>query len=59
MQTYRMLIDGEWVEADSKKTFDVMDPARDEVMAKVPTPAPPTWTGRSRRRGPPSRGGAR
>src|SRR4029450_7320211 len=36
MQAYRMLIDGEWVDAQSKGTFDVMNPATDEVMAKVP-----------------------
>ena len=36
MQAYRMLIDGEWVDAKSGKTFDVMNPASDEVIAKVP-----------------------
>jgi acyl-CoA reductase-like NAD-dependent aldehyde dehydrogenase len=35
-----MLIDGEWVEARSKKTFDVMNPATDEVIAKVPDAGP-------------------
>ncbi len=36
MKPYQMFIDGEWVEARSNKTFDVMNPATDEVMAKVP-----------------------
>ena len=36
MQTYRMLVDGEWVESKSGKSFDVMNPATDEVLAKVP-----------------------
>ena len=34
MQTYAMLIDGSWVPAG--KTFDVKNPATDEVIAKVP-----------------------
>jgi betaine-aldehyde dehydrogenase len=36
MSTYQNLIDGEWVSAASSKTFDVMNPATDEVIAKVP-----------------------
>jgi betaine-aldehyde dehydrogenase len=36
MSTYQNLIDGEWVSAASGKTFDVMNPATDEVIAKVP-----------------------
>jgi betaine-aldehyde dehydrogenase len=36
MESYRMLIDGERVEARSGKTFEVMDPARGEAMARVP-----------------------
>jgi betaine-aldehyde dehydrogenase len=36
MQTYQMLIDGEWVEAQGGRTLDVFDPARDEVIARVP-----------------------
>jgi betaine-aldehyde dehydrogenase len=36
MKSYAMLIDGEWVNAASGKTFDVMNPATDQVMAKVP-----------------------
>jgi phenylacetaldehyde dehydrogenase len=33
---HRMLIDGKWVEAQSGKTFDVEDPATQEVIARVP-----------------------
>ena len=36
MQTYAMLIDGEAVPAASGRTFDVMNPATGEVMARVP-----------------------
>lgn len=35
-KTYAMLIDGEWVAAESGKTLDVFNPATDEVIAKVP-----------------------
>ena len=40
MNTYQMLIDGEWVAGKSGKTFDVMNPATDEVLAKVPDAGP-------------------
>ena len=40
MQAYRMLIDGEWVEAQSGATCEVMDPAQDEAMARVPDAGP-------------------
>lgn len=33
---YLMLIDGNWVEAESKDTFEVKNPATGEVIAKVP-----------------------
>ncbi len=36
MKSYAMLIDGAFVPAASGKTFDVMNPASDEVFAKVP-----------------------
>jgi len=36
MPSYQMLIDGEWVEARSARTFPVMNPATDEAMATVP-----------------------
>jgi betaine-aldehyde dehydrogenase len=40
MKTYAMLIGGEWVGAISGKTFDVLNPATGEVMAKVPDAQP-------------------
>ena len=40
METYRNLIDGEWAVADSGKLFDVMNPATDEVLARVPESGP-------------------
>src|SRR5262249_406596 len=40
MKTYQMLVGGEWVSAASGKTFDVMNPATDEVVAKVPEAGP-------------------
>ncbi len=33
---HRMLIDGKWVEAKSGKTFEVEDPATQEIIAHVP-----------------------
>jgi betaine-aldehyde dehydrogenase len=36
MKTYQNLIDGQWTGAASGKLFDVMNPATDEVMARVP-----------------------
>jgi len=36
MHAYRMLIDGEWVEARSGRTLEVMNPATAEPMATVP-----------------------
>ncbi len=35
-QTKRMLIDGQWISAASGETFDVYDPARGEVIDRVP-----------------------
>jgi len=36
VRTYQMLIEGEWVESASKKTFPVYDPSTEEVIAQVP-----------------------
>ena len=36
MHAYRMLVDGEWVEARSGRTFEVMNPATAEPMATAP-----------------------
>ncbi len=35
-KSYRMYIDGSWVDSSSKETFDVLNPATEEVIAKVP-----------------------
>jgi betaine-aldehyde dehydrogenase len=40
MNAYQNLVDGQWVGAASGKTFDVMNPATDEVLAKVPEAGP-------------------
>ena len=34
-ETYKMLIDGEWVVSESGETFDVINPATETVIAKV------------------------
>jgi betaine-aldehyde dehydrogenase len=36
METYQNLIDGQWAGSASGKLFDVMNPATDEVLARVP-----------------------
>jgi betaine-aldehyde dehydrogenase len=36
MKSYQMLIDGQWVAAIAGKSFDVLNPATAEVMAKCP-----------------------
>ena len=36
MESYRMWIDGEWVNAESGKTFDVFNPTTEEVLGMVP-----------------------
>jgi betaine-aldehyde dehydrogenase len=36
MRKYQMYIDGQWVEAASGRTFEVMNPATGEAMARVP-----------------------
>src|SRR5580700_913028 len=35
-QTYRMYVDGEWIESSSGKTFPVYDPSTEEIIAEVP-----------------------
>src|SRR5215469_4026291 len=34
--TYKLFINGEWVEGKSGKTFPVYDPSTEEVIAQVP-----------------------
>ncbi len=36
IRTYQMYVNGDWVESQSKKTFEVYDPATEEVIAHVP-----------------------
>ncbi|MGD0175217.1 MAG: aminobutyraldehyde dehydrogenase [Candidatus Bathyarchaeia archaeon] len=36
VQPYQMFINGEWVPSESKATYDVINPATTEVIAKVP-----------------------
>ena len=36
VERYQMFIDGKWVDAKSGETFDVINPATEEVIAKVP-----------------------
>ena len=35
-QKYQMLISGEWVPGESRKTFNVYDPSSEQVIAEVP-----------------------
>jgi betaine-aldehyde dehydrogenase len=35
-EDYKMFIDGRWVDSESKETFAVINPATEEVIAKVP-----------------------
>jgi len=36
VQPYKMFVDGEWVSSESGATYDVINPATTEVIAKVP-----------------------
>jgi succinate-semialdehyde dehydrogenase/glutarate-semialdehyde dehydrogenase len=36
METYLMLIDGQWVDSDSGKYIEVIDPATEGAFARVP-----------------------
>ena len=36
VKSYRMLIDGDWVEASDGRTFDSLDPTRGEIWCRVP-----------------------
>ncbi len=40
METYKMWIGGQWVDADSGKTFRTYNPATGEVVAEVPLGGP-------------------
>ena len=36
LKEYKMFINGSWVESESKKTFDTLNPENNEPWAKVP-----------------------
>ena len=36
MKTYKMWIDGKWIDAESGKTFPVYNPATEEIIAELP-----------------------
>ena len=36
LKEYKMFIDGSWVESESKKTFETLNPENNEPWAKVP-----------------------
>jgi len=36
IQPYQMFVNGDWVSSESKASYDVIDPATSEVIAKVP-----------------------
>ena len=36
LKEYKMFIDGEWIESESKKTFETLNPENNEPWAKVP-----------------------
>ena len=40
METFPMLIDGEWMDSTSRKYIDVIDPATEEAFARVPRATP-------------------
>ncbi len=35
-KTYKMFIDGKWVDSETEETLEVINPATEEVFAKVP-----------------------
>ena len=36
LKEYKMFIDGEWIDSESKKTFETLNPETNEPWAKVP-----------------------
>lgn len=40
MDTFLMLINGEWVDSESRRYIDVIDPATEETFARVPSATP-------------------
>jgi NAD-dependent aldehyde dehydrogenases len=42
--THPLLIDGQWVQAESGQTIDVINPASEEVIGKVASAGKLRWT---------------
>ena len=40
MKTYKILIKGEWVDSESGKYIEAMNPAAEEIFARVPKATP-------------------
>src|SRR5690242_9482034 len=40
METHKLYIGGEWIDSDSGQTLDVVNPATEEVIAKVAAATP-------------------
>ena len=36
LKEYKMFVDGSWIESESKKTFETLNPENNEAWAKVP-----------------------
>ena len=36
LKKYKMFIDGEWIDSESKKTFETLNPEKNEPWAIVP-----------------------
>ena len=36
LKEYKMYIDGKWVDAENKKTFETLNPENNEAWAKIP-----------------------
>ena len=58
MDTYKLFIDGDFVEAQSGETFESVDPGTGAVIARVAGRARPTPRRRSRRLAAPSTTGS-
>jgi len=40
---YKMFIDGQWVDSESGETMDVINPANQEIVARVPLGGRQMW----------------
>ncbi len=57
-QNARLLIDGEWIESQTTEWHDIVNPATQQVLAKVPSPPPMKSTPPLLLRNAPSRPGS-